>query len=122
MTEQKLKKVRRIRRKRRVRGSVFGTPERPRLSVSRSHRNISAQLIDDIAGRTLCCAASEGKSQAAAVKGGGNKAAAEKVGQLIAERARMQGIRTVAFDRNGYKYHGRIKALADAARKAGLEF
>ncbi len=122
MTESKLKKVRRMRRKRRVRGGVFGTPERPRLTVSRSHRNISAQLIDDIGGRTLCSAGSVGKSLGGAVPTGGNKSAAEKVGQLLAERARMQGIRQVSFDRNGYRYHGRVKALADAARKAGLEF
>lgn len=122
MNQQQKKAVRHERRKRRVRGSIFGTPERPRLSVHRSLKNISVQIIDDIAGKTLCSATTQAKDVVSSVKYGGNKAAAEHIGQLLAERARMQGIRKVAFDRNGLKYHGRIKALADAARKAGLEF
>ncbi len=122
MTEQKLKIVKRQRRERRVRRRMFGTPERPRLSVARSHRNISAQLIDDQSGRTLCSAGTQSKSLAGDLKYGGNCKAAEKVGQVLAERARMQGIRKVAFDRGGMRYHGRVKALAEAARKAGLEF
>ncbi|HVP12541.1 MAG TPA: 50S ribosomal protein L18 [Phycisphaerae bacterium] len=117
-----LKLVRRERRKRRVRRRVFGTPERPRLSVFRSLKNISAQLIDDEGGRTVCSASSLNKAVADQLKTGGNKAAATVIGQILAERARMQGIRKVAFDRSGYRYHGRIKALAEAARKAGLEF
>jgi len=122
MKATKLKLVRRERRKRRVRRSVFGTPERPRLSVSRSHKNISAQLIDDLAGRTLCAVGSRSKALAGQLKHGGNIAAATLVGQALGERARMQGIRRVAFDRNGYRYHGRVKALAEAARATGLEF
>lgn len=122
MNQQKRRIVARNRRRRRVRRRVFGTPERPRLSVSRSHRNISAQLIDDIAGATLCHASTHSRDLREAIPYGGNRAAASKVGQLIAERARMKGIRVVAFDRNGMRYHGRVAALAEAARKAGLEF
>jgi large subunit ribosomal protein L18 len=122
MKVTKLKLVRRERRKLRVRRSVFGTPERPRLTVFRSLKNISAQIIDDVAGRTLCSASSLNKAVAEQLKTGGNKAAATSIGQILAERARMQGIRKIAFDRSGYRYHGRIKALAEAARKAGLEF
>ncbi len=110
------------RRKRRVRRRVFGTPERPRLSVFRSLKHINAQLIDDTTGRTLCSAGSQGKTLADQLKSGGNCQAAAIVGQLLAEQARMHGIRHVAFDRGGRKYHGRIKALAEAARKTGLEF
>lgn len=91
------------------------------MSVSRSHRNISVQLIDDLSGQTLCCAGTRGKTLANSIKYGGNREAATKIGQVIAERARMQGIRTVAFDRNGFRYHGRVAALAEAARKAGLQ-
>ena len=120
--ESQIKGLRRERRKRRVRGKLFGTPERPRLSVFRSLKHISVQLIDDIIGRTLCAASSADKSLADKLKHGGNCAAAKVVGQLLAERARMHGIRKVAFDRNGYKYHGRIKALAEAARATGLAF
>lgn len=101
---------------------MFGTLERPRLSIFRSIKHISVQLIDDVAGHTLCAASSADKSLAAQLKHGGNCAAAKVVGQLLAERARMHGIRKVAFDRNGYKYHGRVKALADAARETGLAF
>lgn len=122
MNEQRRKTVRLQRRKLRVRRKLFGTPERPRLSVNRSHKNISAQIIDDISGRTLCAASTLQKDIAEAVKYGGNCAAAAKIGQILAERARMQGIRLIAFDRTGLRYHGRIKALAEAARKAGLEF
>jgi large subunit ribosomal protein L18 len=117
-----LKVVRRERRKLRVRRKVFGTPERPRLSIFRSLKNISAQLIDDERGRTVCSASSLNKAVGDQLKSGGNRTAATVIGQILAERARMQGIRKVAFDRNGYRYHGRIKALAEAARKAGLEF
>jgi large subunit ribosomal protein L18 len=117
-----LKLVRRERRKLRVRRKVFGTPERPRLSIFRSLKNISAQLIDDERGRTVCSASSLSKAVADQLKKGGNKAAATVIGQILAERARMQGIRKVALDRSGYRYHGRVQALAEAARKAGLEF
>jgi len=122
MKEQKRKIARRRRRSLDVRHKVFGTPDRPRLCVYRSHRNIEAQLIDDMAGRTLCSAGTNTKALAEEVKYGGNCPAAEKVGAVLAERARMQGIRKVAFDRNGLKYHGRVRALADAARKSGLDF
>ncbi len=122
MDERKLKLVRQERRKRRVRGRVFGMPDRPRLSVFRSLRHISAQLIDDVSGRTLCAAGSMFKSLSAQMKDGSNSETARVVGQLLGERARMQGIRQVTFDRNRYRYHGRVKALAEAARATGLEF
>ena len=123
MDPRELKLVRQRRRRRRVRGKVFGTPQRPRLSVFRSLKNISAQLIDDISGQTLCSAGTNTKSlSGASSKNGGNCDAAQAVGRLLGERARMQGIRQVAFDRNRYRYHGRVKSLADAARKTGLEF
>jgi len=108
----------RLRRHRRVRRKVTGTAERPRLAVYRSNRSISAQLIDDVAGRTVAAASSQDKSLA-------KKARAETpaaVGKLVAERAAKAGIATVVFDRGGYLYHGRVKALADAARENGLEF
>lgn len=117
-----IKQERREKRKRRVRRSVFGTPERPRLSVFRSLKNISAQLIDDVVGRTLCSASTLNKEVSGQVKKGGNKDAASMIGQILAERARMHGIRKVVFDRSGYRYHGRVRTLAEAARKAGLEF
>jgi len=122
MNPVKRNKLRHLRRKRRVRGRVFGTPERPRLSVSRSNRQISAQLIDDLGGETLCSAATNGTSLAGDLKNGGNCDAAAKVGQALAEKARMHNIKEISFDRNGFRYHGRVKALAEAARKAGLQF
>jgi len=103
----------------RIRRKVKGTPERPRLAVFRSLKHIYAQIIDDRAGRTLVSASSNEKGAPA---GGGNIAGAREVGRLVAERAREKGITRVVFDRGGYLYHGRIKALADAAREAGLEF
>ena len=106
----------------RVRNKLTGTPARPRLTVFRSHKHIYAQVIDDMAGRTLCSASSKVKDLSAQMKHGGNKKAAEQVGVLLAQRAVLQGIKRVVFDRGGYRYHGRVKALADAARKAGLEF
>ena len=116
----KQKRDARIRRHRRVRKQVRGTAERPRLAVFRSNRHITAQVIDDVAGRTLAAASSEDSS----IKGGatGNVDAAKKVGALVAERAKAAGIDKVVFDRGGYVYHGRIAAVADAARDAGLEF
>jgi large subunit ribosomal protein L18 len=99
---------------------VFGTAECPRLTVFRSIKNIYAQLIDDEAGRTLAQASSKGKDVQSAY--GGNVTAAKVVGKLLAERATSQGITRAAFDRNGYRFHGRVKALADAAREAGLKF
>ena len=110
----------------RVRTRVSGTPERPRLSVYRSVSHLYAQVIDDAKGVTLVSAGTVEKGKGGA-KGekrptGGNVASAKEVGKLIAERAKEKGIKRVVFDRGGYLYHGRIKALADAAREAGLEF
>jgi large subunit ribosomal protein L18 len=106
----------------RVRTRVAGSPERPRLCVYRSLNHIYAQVIDDGTGRTLAAASSLDKEMRKQLKGGGNVAAARVVGKEIAERARAAGIERVVFDRGGYMYHGRIKALADAAREAGLKF
>ncbi len=108
----------RLRRHRRIRGRVTGTAERPRLAVSRSNMRIYAQIIDDTRGHTLAAAG----SVEADVRGLSKAEAAVAVGRLVAERARNAGIETVVFDRGGYKYHGRVKALADAARDAGLVF
>jgi len=108
----------RLRRHRRVRRRVTGTADRPRLAVYRSNRGIAAQLIDDVAGRTLAAASHQDKSLA----GKGHAEAPSAVGRLVAERAREAGIASVVFDRGGYLYHGRVKALADAARENGLEF
>ncbi|HEY1204039.1 MAG: 50S ribosomal protein L18 [Bryobacteraceae bacterium] len=104
----------------RIRHKVRGTQERPRLAVYRSLKHISVQIIDDTEGRTLVSASSTEKS--AATKSGGNVAGAKQIGKVIAERAKEHGIKQVVFDRGGYLYHGRVKALADAAREAGLEF
>ncbi len=109
----------RLRRHRRVRKSVTGTEARPRLAVFRSTKHISAQVIDDSAGRTVAAASTV---QAGVADGVTGIAAATEVGRVVAERARDAGIATVVFDRGGYKYHGRVAALADAARDAGLEF
>ena len=109
----------------RIRRKLMGTPQRPRLNVYRSLNHIYAQLVDDMQGVTLISANSLEKPEGVA-KGkratGGNLAAAKGVGKSLAERARKQGISKVVFDRGGYLYHGRIKALADAAREAGLQF
>jgi large subunit ribosomal protein L18 len=110
----------RKRRHHRVRKKVFGTPDRPRLAVFRSARHISAQVIDDRSGRTLAAASTVEKDLRSAT--GGNKDAATTVGRLVAERARAAGVDKVVFDRGGFGYHGRVAALADAARTAGLEF
>jgi large subunit ribosomal protein L18 len=109
----------------RIRKKIVGTPERPRLNVYRSVSHIYAQVIDDTKGATIVSATSVEKGKG--VKGekrptGGNLASAKEIGKLIAERAKEKGIKQVVFDRGGYLYHGRVKALADAAREAGLEF
>jgi len=106
----------------RVRMRVVGTPERPRLCVYRSNGNIYAQVIDDHAGRTLVSASSVDKATRKDLKIGSNTAAAKVIGKSIAERARAAGIEQVVFDRGGYMYHGRVEALAAAAREAGLKF
>jgi len=120
---QKLKERRRFRRKLRIRKKITGTAERPRLSVYRSLKHIYAQLIDDERGHTLVSASTlDGQIRPLVAGVRPKKAQAEIVGRILAERALAIGIRKVAFDRNGYKYHGRVKALAEAARQAGLEF
>jgi large subunit ribosomal protein L18 len=106
----------------RVRQKVSGTAERPRLSVYRSIGHIYVQVIDDLSGKTLASASSIDGETKKNLKGGGNIAAAKVIGKTIAERAKSAGISKVVFDRGGYKYHGRVKALADAAREAGLQF
>jgi large subunit ribosomal protein L18 len=104
---------------RRIRRKLRGTPERPRLAVFRSVAHIYAQIIDDAAGTTLVSASSVDKG---GKTDGGNVAAAKTIGKLVADRAKEKGIVKVVFDRGGYQYHGRVKALAEAARAAGLEF
>lgn len=106
----------------RVRQRVLGTPVRPRLCVYRSLGHIYAQVIDDQSGRTLASASSLDKDTRAALKGGGNVAAAKMVGKTVAERSLAAGIQQVVFDRGGYMYHGRVEALANAAREVGLKF
>lgn len=122
MKSNELKTIRRMRRKHVIRGRVMGTGERPRLTISRSLNNVYAQIIDDEKGVTLCEASSRSKDLQKAIPSGGNIAAAKAVGTALAERARAKRIDKVCFDRNGYRYHGRVKALADAAREAGLKF
>lgn len=109
----------RLRRHRRVRGKISGTAERPRLNVFRSSTHIYAQVIDDIAGHTLCAASTVEKGFEGST---GNKEAARKVGLMIAQRAKEKGISTVVFDRGGYIFHGRVKELAEGAREGGLNF
>ena len=115
------KQTARVRRHFRVRKKVAGTAERPRLAVFRSNKHISAQVIDDRAGRTLA-AASSVEAALKSAGGTGNKTAAAAVGKLLAERAKAAGVTSVVFDRGGFQYHGRVAAVADAAREAGLEF
>ncbi|MDE2127551.1 MAG: 50S ribosomal protein L18 [Armatimonadetes bacterium] len=112
----------RLRRHRRVRSRVTGTANRPRLSVSRSLKHIYVQLIDDAQGHTLVAASSRDTEVASQKVSGGNLSGAVAVGKLIADRAKQAGVGAVVFDRGGYKYHGRVKALADAARAGGLSF
>ena len=113
------KNAMRLKRHIRVRGKISGTPERPRLNVFRSNANIYAQIIDDVNGVTLAFANTLEKEFEGAT---GNIEAAKKVGQMVAERAKAKGIEKVVFDRNGYIYHGRVAAVAEGAREAGLEF
>ena len=116
MEKNVLKTKRRVRRKFGIRKALFGTPERPRLTVFRSNKQIYAQVIDDVARKTLASASS------ASIEKGWTTAAATEVGKALAVKAKEAGVEKVAFDRAGYRYHGRIKALADAARAGGLEF
>jgi len=120
--KQQIINQRRERRRFHVRNRVRGTAERPRLSVHRSHKHISCQVIDDLAGKTLVSASSLDKDLRPQVAYGGNKAAAAVIGKAIAGKALQAGIKEVRFDRGECKYHGRVAALADAAREAGLVF
>ena len=106
----------------RLRQKMQGSAERPRLNIYRSLNHIYAQVIDDVSGKTLAAASTTQGRAKGAKKTGGNAASAKEVGKTIAERAKQKGIKKVVFDRGGYLYHGRIKALAEAAREAGLEF
>jgi len=116
------KELLRRKRHRRVRKKISGTAEKPRLNVFRSLENIYAQVIDDETGRTIVAASTLDDEIKSAVKSGGNVEAAKLVGKLVGRRAIEKGISTVVFDRGGYKYHGRVAALADGAREAGLKF
>lgn len=118
MEKNKLKRLRRTRRKTGLRKRILGTAERPRLSVHRTHKHMYAQIIDDLAGRTLAAASTQTVNAAK----GGDVDAAKLVGKALAEKAQAAGIQQVAFDRSGFKYHGRVKAVAEAAREAGLTF
>ena len=120
--QQRIIETRRLRRQRHVRKRLHGTPERPRLAVFRSSKHIYAQVINDDNGSTLASASTLDKDAKSQVPYGGNKHAAALVGKLVAERAKQAGIDKVCFDRRSYKYHGRVQALADAAREAGLQF
>lgn len=122
MDQQKTKHRRQLRRRRHVRSHVVGTAQRPRLTVFRSSKHIYAQLIDDDAGVTLASASSRAKDTRLAVPYGGNIKASQAVGKKLAEIALAKGIQLAAFDRGHYRYHGRVKALADAAREGGLKF
>ena len=112
----------RLRIHRRIRKKISGTPERPRLAVFRSQAHIYAQVIDDGTGKTVCSASSLDETLKKDAKRGANVASAKAVGTLIASRAKEKGVEAVVFDRGGFQYHGRIKALADAAREGGLKF
>ena len=121
MNHQKEKALQRLRRRRHVRRRITGTSERPRLTVFRSSKHIYAQLIDDLTGRTLASASSAAKKTESATYGG-NVKAAKAVGLRLAEAAKAAGVSKAALDRGHYKYHGRVKALADGAREGGLQF
>lgn len=124
MSQQEIIQARRERRQKRVRKKLYGTPERPRLAVFRSSKHIYAQVVDDTVGKTLAQANTLDKELRGQLANGygGNKAAASLVGKALAERAKQAGIDKVCFDRRSYKYHGRVQALADAAREGGLQF
>ncbi len=112
----------RLKRHQRVRKDLYGTPEKPRLCVYRSNKNISAQIIDDVNGTTLVSASSLDKDLKAEIGYGGNKEAAKKVGEAVAKKAVAKGIEEVCFDRGGFLYHGRVAELAEGAREGGLKF
>ena len=112
----------RLKRKKRIRKKIAGTPEKPRLTVFRSTKHIYAQIVDDTAGQTLTAASTLDADVKSNTEVKGKVGAAELVGKLVAERAKEKGIKQVVFDRNGFLYHGRIKAISDGAREAGLKF
>jgi large subunit ribosomal protein L18 len=116
------KRVRQARRKKRVRKKIFGTADMPRLSVFRSLNHIYVQAVDDVTGTTLASASTRSKALSGSVGFGGNVDSATKVGQSLAEGLKAKGVKQVAFDRNGYRFHGRVKALAQAVRDAGIQF
>lgn len=122
MRAMRLKAVRQQRRIMRVRKRLMGTPQCPRLAVSRTLSNMYVQLIDDIGGKTLCALSTQSKELKSVAPYGGNIKAAVALGKAIGEKAKAQGITNVCFDRRGRRYHGRVKAVADAAREAGLKF
>lgn len=122
MLSKRERKSPELRRKRRVRKKIFGTPERPRLSVFRSNKHMYAQIIDDTVGRTLVSASTLSPELKGKLKSTGNVEAASQVGALLAQKALQANVVKVVFDRNRYKYHGRVKALAEAARQGGLQF
>ncbi len=122
MAKNKTRSEARERRHKKVRSRVSGTPERPRLSVYRSLSEIYAQIIDDMAGQTLASASTLDHELRSSVEGIKKSEQAHKIGQALAERAKAKGIKQVVFDRGGYRYFGRVKALADGAREGGLEF
>lgn len=121
MSSLAVREANRVRRHRRIRKKVSGSPERPRLVIHRSHLHLYAQLVDDLTGKTLVSCSTRQTEFVKQLKRGGNVAAAKRLGEVVAESAAAAGIRKVVFDRGGYPYHGRIKALAEAARAKGLE-
>ena len=122
MRTELIKTARRARRRKRVRKKISGTPQMPRLAVYRSHRNISVQIIDDLSGRTLCGLSTLSRGLRSEFAYAGNIKAATALGTALGEKAKSLGVERVCFDRGGCAYHGRVKALADAAREAGLKF
>jgi large subunit ribosomal protein L18 len=122
MAKKKTRSVARLRRHRRVRKHISGTPERPRLNVFRSLKDMYAQVIDDQAGHTLVSASTIDNDLRSKMKGLSKTEQAKEVGLVVAERAKAQGIETIVFDRGGYRYIGRVKALAEGAREGGLQF
>jgi large subunit ribosomal protein L18 len=122
MSSLDIKKQTRLKRKKRVRKKIFGTPQRPRLTVFRSSRHIYAQIVDDTAGHTLVAASTTEKALPASTGVKGKIAVATAIGKIVAQRAKEKGIAQVVFDRNGFLYHGRVKAVSDGAREAGLDF
>ncbi len=122
MNAQKRKIKSRDRRQKHVRRNISGSPVRPRLAIFRSHRHMYCQVIDDTTGRTLASASTRDRKMKSSVLYGGNVKTAETLGAAIAERAKTAGVEQVVFDRRSYKFHGRVKALAESARKGGLKF